>query len=812
MKLYEQLSIAKVEKDVENIGRTILCQWFPGSKITSPYGTDGVLINNNLNISMLLEFKYDLDLLNPNEVMKVLIQCIYYLKKFLDDGNKPPIIIFVCDINELFYIHYNSLESYLKLDNIDWTIAPSAAGNNNDLIKLLLKDFNVTPYIYTINNKLDEKEISDGIIKLSKQETSKIKIIPGNIDNIFHFFINNVLRKKEKYNTNEQVSIFLNIIINPKDNYLHPKSKSILITKANGDININNSKFNSLFNHFEENYSPREKERMTSVCDRLIEDETRRRHGDFYTPTIWVNESHKMIEEQFGKNWKEDYIIWDCAWGTGNLTRDYYFKELYCSTLNQGDIDIGKQAGYNQNAILFQFDFLNDDFDKIPKKLKEVFEKRKPIIFFINPPYGTAKNGGSNKNNSKIGISDTRVGRIMRNAHIGKCSAQLYGQFLYRIIKLSLKHDKVNIAIFSPPLYKIGKSWKNFRKIFYNKFKFLDGMLFNASYFSNTKSTWGIDFSLWKSGMENKYILPIKIKEKNLNGIIKIIKNKNLYSLENDSLRASNWVRELTITSKNIKSYPNFTSALKVKDKYNKKIDINGYLGGYVELSNSVYQNKSGVSLGSGVSLLGYTVSTSIYNHNFLRCISMFTARKIITPNWINQKDEYMIPNINHPEYKQWNEDCIIYSLFNNSSQQSSLRDIEYKNKLWDVKNEWFWMSNNEIRELANKYKYDELYQDTKKYPHEKFVYKVLQNINLSSDAQEVLDFSKELIIKSFEFREILNNDKPEFYLDTWDAGWHQIKKILNEYLKDDLKKFNILYKNFENRMREGVYKFGFLK
>jgi hypothetical protein len=34
----------------------------------------------------------------------------------------------------------------------------------------------------------------------------------------------------------------------------------------------------------------------------------------------------------------------------------------------------------------------------------------------------------------------------------------------------------------------------------------------------------------------------------------------------------------------------------------------------------------------------------------------------------------------------------------------------------------------------------------------------------------------------------------------------------LKKYFKDDLKEFGILYKAFENRMREGVYKFGFLK
>ena len=52
----------------------------------------------------------------------------------------------------------------------------------------------------------------------------------------------------------------------------------------------------------------------------------------------------------------------------------------------------------------------------------------------------------------------------------------------------------------------------------------------------------------------------------------------------------------------------------------------------------------------------------------------------------------------------------------------------------------------------------------------------------------------------------------PEYHLNTWDAGFYQIKKILKKYMPDELKAFRTLYKEFEDRMREGVYKFDFLK
>jgi hypothetical protein len=200
-----------------------------------------------------------------------------------------------------------------------------------------------------------------------------------------------------------------------------------------------------------------------------------------------------------------------------------------------------------------------------------------------------------------------------------------------------------------------------------------------------------------------------------------------------------------------------------------------------------------------------------INNDNFYETISLFLARISITPNWINQKDEYYAPNEQHPDYPQWNTDAIIYSLFNGSSNQSSLRRITYKDKLWDIKNEWFWMSNEQMKQLANSKSFDELYHDANG-DHDRFVFKKIQESIFSPDAAAVYNKAVELVIKTFPYRQQLHDEHPEWHLNCWDAGWYQIKLILKLYFKDDLAEFNVLYKAFEDRMREGVYKFGFLK
>lgn len=84
-----------------------------------------------------------------------------------------------------------------------------------------------------------------------------------------------------------------------------------------------------------------------------------RNKGQFYTPTPFADYAHKYMESVFGENWKDEYVVWDCCWGDGNLTKDYVFKELYCSTIDEEELEAGKNN--NPEAVKFQFDFLNDE-------------------------------------------------------------------------------------------------------------------------------------------------------------------------------------------------------------------------------------------------------------------------------------------------------------------------------------------------------------------------------------------------------------------------------------------------------------------
>jgi hypothetical protein len=85
--------------------------------------------------------------------------------------------------------------------------------------------------------------------------------------------------------------------------------------------------------------------------------------------------------------------------------------------------------GYNPEAVKFQFDFLNDDYDFLPLGLKRVIESGKQIIVLMNPPYGTARTD-KNTSDSKTDIGKTTINAQMLTEKLGEASKQLYSQFL----------------------------------------------------------------------------------------------------------------------------------------------------------------------------------------------------------------------------------------------------------------------------------------------------------------------------------------------------------------------------------------------
>ncbi len=236
--------------------------------------------------------------------------------------------------------------------------------------------------------------------------------------------------------------------------------------------------------------------------DLLVPSDVRERKGAFFTPRIWVEKSQEYLAKALGQDYQEDYIIWDCAGGTGNLLNGLTNKaNCFLSTLDSNDVAIVKDlAAKNHLKLLenhvFQFDFLNDDFksDKVPKSLQEILkdeEKRKKLIIYINPPYAEAGNkakmSGTGEHKAKV-ARNNKTHETYKDL-LGRGANEVFAQFFMRIYK---ELNGVILASFSKLKNLQGSNFKKFREVFKAEFK--GGFMVPADTFDNVKGQFPIGF------------------------------------------------------------------------------------------------------------------------------------------------------------------------------------------------------------------------------------------------------------------------------------------------------------------------------
>lgn len=831
------LKSSVVEKDVENAYKDIFKRYYQ-TTFPSPYGSDGFIEEQQTNIldeglRLLLEVKFQLNLTLPKERAKIAAQSIYYLKKFELDAIKLPNVIVGGDENEMFTLYAPKLYDYLKND-YDWSIAPSNAWKENpELYAKLLEDPNLNVFVFDVRSTaFDINEVFTSIDALSRQndEFIKLRVTESNLRLVFDEFVRVVFgdkwvdtAKKLKINPQDTVAIFIQSILGNPDIYIVPTKKNTLHLVSGKEIHVNASNYDAFFSRYDRKYSVKEVDTITAIADQLIEEVERRFHGDFWTPTVWANRAIKMMDEDLGGGWRDKYVVWDPAAGTKNLTRDYKFKKLFSSTIHQSEIDMSRQ--YNQEATAFQYDFLNDDIDinpnsephnlKMPVELFEALKNNEPIIFYTNPPYAQATEQG---HSSKEKVADSIVAEIMRKDNYGHASAELYTQFIYRVQMLARDFNLSNIFFFFfNKGFLASPAFGKFTDNLLDQFEFQGGFMFNAGEFQGTSSAWGIIFSNFKNKAntkpkQNKF--DFSVEHINDEGSMQKIGKHTLYRVLKDE-NISYWLNDVKISKEkyNEGKYPRLTGGFNVSTTknpsgYYKKGSI-GFL--HNNGQNVQYSDKY-VNLNSSMNSADH--GTSVTKDNFERACVTFAVRKSILPDasWINDKDIFKSPSEEFQKSNSWQEfvnDCVIYSLFHRSSYQTSLRNFEYNDELFDVNNEWFFMSRDQIIELAEKNNLNDIVFDARS-SDERFVYKYILSNKFSNEAEDLLDIGRELVNQTFTKRFIANEEHPEWHLMTWDAGYYQSYKIttmfkdnFSEIMNEFTKKREVL----ETKIRKSVYK-----
>ena len=386
--------------------------------------------------------------------------------------------------------------------------------------------------------------------------------------------------------------------------------------------------------------------------DLLVLQDVRERKGSYYTPRIWVELSQKYLADVFGTDWQDEYYVWDCAAGTGNLLAGLTNKyNVFASTLDKADVDVMKQRIHNGANLLeehvFGFDFLNDDFapksrgGKLPNALYDIIndpKRRKQLIIYINPPYAEHGNRSTfaGKGEHKAKVSTTNKVYNDFKSIVGTAVRELYAQFFLRVYK---EIPDAKLASFSTLKFINSQNFTKFRSYF--KAAFLKGFICKANTFDSVRGQFPIGFLIWD--LEKK----------------ETISKVNADIVLDDAIFKRSW-------KKGTKSFYAINARVFISDWlrnfYDKKSDEIGYL-----ILPGVDMQQQG-----GVYITSQPTKSDVLQHktarvtiNNLMEMSVYLAvRHCIDHTWLNNQDQLLWPNKKWEKDIEFQNDCLAYTLF----------------------------------------------------------------------------------------------------------------------------------------------------
>ena len=823
--LTASLSRAVNEKDVENAYRAAVTE-VVGVPVawTSPHQTDGVAAWTTppATVRLLLEAKFQQDLKARASACNVLGQMILYLKRFEAAGDVMPNVLLVGDKDECFVLATDAVRGFLSLD-IDWSVAPSKG--SPELTRALVQGVNLMPYVYDTTGTFHFRDVIAKVEALAQGVAHQVRATPANIGAIFAYWRDRVFRKgdgKHALTATEQVDVFLRCLFLPTDVALHPSKKGVLIVPGYPDgVLVNADQYASFFGHFVQGYKPAEVEHFYANKDRLVDEDDRRRQGAFFTPALWVAEAHREMDRVLGEGWRRDCVVWDPAAGTANLTRDYAdWGCLISSTAEKADVKVMKDNRWG--GQVFHYDFLNDNApspffgpddgdNRIPsavdRTLREAAKAGKRLVFLANPPYATANDAGA-VGTSKEGVAMTATNKDMKEAKLGPPSQQLYAQFMFRFMQIAQQYGftRTTVGMFSKPTFASSGSYAKFRQWWHARNAYQGGFMFQASHFADVSGAWGISFTVWSEG-STPLNSDIEIDLRDVAAFqVKCVGKKRLRGVI-DFEGAGAWARE-TCPKEAGQDAPLMSSGLKIVAKGT----------GTPRMNALAYMNNNGNSLmdsGTGAYFLSAPSSRGGFacgKNNWRRAVALFGARKLVTGNWINDKDEYMAPDETAAGYDQWVNDCHVYALLHPSNNCTAMREVQYKGKSWRIKNNWFWRTRATTLDSLNNVNTGGLYRDARAENEDAYFAQVLESITLSDDARRVLALMDALWIKSLDVREDYAAGHPDLHLMAHDAGVYQLKQLWKALYPTEWEEIRATHKALADRLRDGVYDYGFLR
>ena len=705
----------------------------------------------------------------------------------------PPIFIGAFDAEKIAFVDYSVVANVFIKNDFNWNVTPSNHSTKEfkcllELVKDELEDSSLI-FNYESQDKELKAFIKNNFV-VDRNNVRKIEITKNNFTSVYYKWL-----KEVKPSINIKWEIVKKAGLTDADFYLADlllknnetlKDALFVLLKTNhyefgrkideyGLEAVTKASFNDnqvAHKIFWDIYKrPSRKDFWQYIIDRrdlLVPQDIRERKGSYFTPQIWVEKSQEYLMRELGENWQDEYYIWDCCAGTGNLLNGLTNKyNIWASTIDQADVDVMKDRIKNGANLLenhvFKFDFLNDSFDALPDGLKNIInseEKRKKLVIYINPPYAEADNRkGTGRKDVAISMIQNKYADFM-----GYTKREMYIQFITRIYN---EIPNCKIGLFSTLKHIQAPRFKCFRDNFSSTLNSL--FIVPAYTFDNVKGSFPISFQIWSCRMDggqqrtnykNMPMADIFDEKGNNIGKLNII-CYDYHKLIND------WIK----LYKGSKKEPNS-------------------IGTAIAIASD-FQNQRTVRIEQPYQIVkADNHNWQITKNNLLVSCVYLAVRLCISSHWFNNRENFLYPDVSVLKDYMFCNDCLIYIIFHGQNKISSSVCI----------NHWIPFKESEI--------------DTRDVIESHFMSDYIKNIKFSKTAQDVLDSARNLYsyyhsksdsnpnASYYDIREYFQgrNDKGNLNVSSEDETYNQLISDLKE-------KHKLLSREIEPK----IYEYGFL-
>lgn len=724
----------------------------------------------------------------------------------------PPPMLGAFDGEKMAFIPFNEVHDIFYLNDFNWNVTPSDYTTKEfKIVHEKVKSI-IDKKTLLFNFENDDKELKKFIrsnFQVGKFGISKIQIDKNNFMIIYNKWLQSV---KPTIAVNWDIAkkagiidgdFYLADLLSQENNTLKEKlfvllrhdhyeldrkiSESGLFSFSTTSFTDNQTAHTQFWNRY---IRPPKEEYWDYIVERrdlLVPQDVRERKGSFFTPQIWVELSQKYLTDVLGEDWQDEYYVWDCAAGTGNLLNGLTNKyNIWASTLDTQDVEVMHDRIKNGANLLddhvFQFDFLNDDFSKLPKPLHNIInntEKQKKLVVYINPPYAeaasTATITGHKENKKDVAVLTDIYKRYLNK--IGIAGRELFVQFLTRIY---CELPNATIAQFSTIKTLQAPNFEEFRSLFKAKLKSL--FVVPADTFDNVKGKFPIGFFIWDSKQQEQFIT-IEADVYDNNGELNSTKT---FFIDEKSKSINDWL----ISTRN---------------------KLHSTQIGFISAKGNDFQNTNFVFIINDKNQLPHPRGTWITDGNLHEVAIYFSVRHCIEPTWLNDRDQFLYPNDNWENDFEFQNDCLTYTLFSNNIQSKFGTNHWIPFTEYEVGSREKFESNFMTQFIQGKIKWDvvqeELFEKEEKHRTTPLVF--------SAEAQEVFKAGRELW-KYYHKQPNCNVNASLYDIREYFQGRNTQGKMNNK--SDDETYMNLIsdlrakLKLLEKKIEPKVYEYGFLK